>query len=133
MLIAFSLFKFYFSVKERIGVVIVDPNTNTILAQGHDLRRGNNPLQHAVLVGLDLVARAQGGGMWTFTGKFCPTFMYIAKILTSQFLLIYITTVNCCWLITEINTTVINYIYFVIHQQTTTIYNYFSTGCPALF
>ncbi|XP_046564119.1 probable inactive tRNA-specific adenosine deaminase-like protein 3 [Haliotis rubra] len=47
-----------------IGAVVVDPSTDTVLALAHDLRQGHNPLQHAVMVAVDLVAYGQGGGMW---------------------------------------------------------------------
>lgn len=48
--------------------MVVDPDTNTIIAKGHDMCKGSNPLHHAVMVGLDLVARSQGGGMWCLEG-----------------------------------------------------------------
>ncbi len=51
-----------------VGAVIVDPTTNTVIAKSHDKRKGDNPLQHAAMVAVDLVARAQGGGMWNISG-----------------------------------------------------------------
>ena len=47
-----------------IGAVIVDPANDSVITMSHDLRLGNHPLQHAVMVCIDLVARSQGGGMW---------------------------------------------------------------------
>jgi hypothetical protein len=49
-------------------VLIVDPASDTVIASGHSLV-GQNPLWHAAMVGIDLVARSQGGSMWNFTGK----------------------------------------------------------------
>lgn len=54
-----------------IGAVVVDPALNQVIAKGHDLRGGNHPLQHAVMVTIDLVARSQGGGMWPLISKSC--------------------------------------------------------------
>ncbi|XP_018671704.2 putative inactive tRNA-specific adenosine deaminase-like protein 3 [Ciona intestinalis] len=61
---------------ENIGVVVVDSNTNTIIATAFDLRNipceittGVNvahPLNHAVMIAIDLVARSQGGGCYTY-------------------------------------------------------------------
>ena len=48
-----------------VGAVVVDPATSEILAKCHDMR-GQHPLYHAVMVGVDLVARCQGGGAWDF-------------------------------------------------------------------
>ncbi|KAK7469614.1 hypothetical protein BaRGS_00035844 [Batillaria attramentaria] len=53
--------------QEPVGIVIVDPERDRTIAKGHDLRQGKNPLHHAVMVGVDLVAKSQGGGMWTLT------------------------------------------------------------------
>ncbi|KAK6182960.1 hypothetical protein SNE40_010525 [Patella caerulea] len=50
--------------QEPIGAVIVDPTNDIIISASHDLRRGDHPLQHAVMICIDLVARSQGGGMW---------------------------------------------------------------------
>lgn len=44
----------------RGGGVVVDPSTNTIIAEGHGTR--GHPLHHTVLNLVDLVARSQGGG-----------------------------------------------------------------------
>jgi len=52
-----------------IGVVIVDSTTNETVAIAHDMRN-RHPLQHATMVAIDLVARAQGGGAWKFNGLF---------------------------------------------------------------
>ncbi|ESO91982.1 hypothetical protein LOTGIDRAFT_162985 [Lottia gigantea] len=50
--------------QKTIGAVITDPTSNTVIAKSHDLRLKDYPLQHAVMVGIDLVAQSQGGGMW---------------------------------------------------------------------
>lgn len=49
-----------------IGVIVVDPVSDTVIARAHDVRQGEHPLQHAVMVAVDLVARSQGGGMWSY-------------------------------------------------------------------
>ncbi|XP_070181007.1 probable inactive tRNA-specific adenosine deaminase-like protein 3 isoform X2 [Littorina saxatilis] len=49
-----------------VGVVIVDSAKDTVIARGHSLT-GDNPLMHAAMVAVDLVARSQGGGMWDMT------------------------------------------------------------------
>ena len=56
------------------GVVVVDPKSDTVIAcafnlvnLGNSLASGfDHPLQHAVMVAIDLVARAQGGGAYDF-------------------------------------------------------------------
>lgn len=48
----------------RIGAVIVDPQQNHPIAVCHDLRCAGHPLQHAVMVCLDLVAHSQSSGAW---------------------------------------------------------------------
>ncbi|XP_033473661.1 putative inactive tRNA-specific adenosine deaminase-like protein 3 [Epinephelus lanceolatus] len=50
---------------EAVGAVVVDPATEKIIAVGHDCR-GDHPLHHAVMVCIDLVARSQGGGCYSF-------------------------------------------------------------------
>ncbi|XP_067843824.1 probable inactive tRNA-specific adenosine deaminase-like protein 3 isoform X2 [Heptranchias perlo] len=47
---------------EPVGAVIVNPATDEVIAVGHDCRNGPNPLLHAVMVCIDLVAYRQGGG-----------------------------------------------------------------------
>ena len=47
-----------------IGAVIVDPQWNHPIAMCHDLRCAGHPLQHAVMVCLDLVAHSQSSGAW---------------------------------------------------------------------
>ena len=47
-----------------IGTVIVDPQRNQPIAICHDLRCAGHPLQHAVMLGLDLVAHSQSSGAW---------------------------------------------------------------------
>ncbi|KAM6978692.1 putative inactive tRNA-specific adenosine deaminase-like protein 3 [Tautogolabrus adspersus] len=52
---------------EAVGAVVVDPVEERIIAVGHDCR-GYHPLHHAVMVCIDLVARSQGGGCYSFDG-----------------------------------------------------------------
>uniref|UniRef100_H2XV35 CMP/dCMP-type deaminase domain-containing protein n=1 Tax=Ciona intestinalis TaxID=7719 RepID=H2XV35_CIOIN len=62
---------------ENVGVVVVDSKTNTVIATTFDLRNipceittGVNvahPLNHAVMVAIDLVAHTQGGGCYTYS------------------------------------------------------------------
>ena len=47
-----------------IGAAIVDPQWNHPIAVCHDLRCAGHPLQHAVMVCLDLVAHSQSSGAW---------------------------------------------------------------------
>ncbi|PIK57515.1 putative inactive tRNA-specific adenosine deaminase-like protein 3-like [Apostichopus japonicus] len=48
-----------------IGAVIVNPDSRDIIASCYDIRQvSSNPLRHAVMVCIDLVARSQGGGAW---------------------------------------------------------------------
>ncbi|KAL5009233.1 hypothetical protein ScPMuIL_014814 [Solemya velum] len=51
-----------------IGAVIVDPASDQVVATSHDCRLGDNPLHHAAMVCIDMVARSQGGGMWSLEG-----------------------------------------------------------------
>ncbi|CAL8266237.1 unnamed protein product [Lota lota] len=53
------------SGQEPVGAAMVDPKEERIIAVGHDCR-GGNPLHHAVMVCIDLVARGQGGGAYRF-------------------------------------------------------------------
>ncbi|XP_027878286.1 putative inactive tRNA-specific adenosine deaminase-like protein 3 [Xiphophorus couchianus] len=61
---------------EAVGAAVVDPETQRVVAVGHD-RRGEYPLQHAVMVCIDLVAQSQGGGCYRHDGydacRFAPT------------------------------------------------------------
>lgn len=45
------------------GVVIVDPQIDTVVAVGHD-QTNDNPCKHAVMVAVDNVAKTQKGGAW---------------------------------------------------------------------
>jgi tRNA-specific adenosine deaminase 3 len=47
-----------------MGAVIVDPSKDNVIAMAYDLRCHGHPLQHAVMVVIDLVARGQLGGTW---------------------------------------------------------------------
>ena len=47
-----------------VGAVIVNPQTNHPIALSHDLRCTGHPLQHAVMVCIDLVAHGQHAGAW---------------------------------------------------------------------
>ncbi|KAM6968141.1 putative inactive tRNA-specific adenosine deaminase-like protein 3 [Aplochiton taeniatus] len=51
---------------KAVGAVIVDPKDDRVVAVGHDCSRGENPLHHAVMVCIDLVAHGQGGGAYCF-------------------------------------------------------------------
>ena len=46
-----------------MGVVISDPNSNSIIARAHPSQM-THPLKHAVMVCIDRVAVSQGGGAW---------------------------------------------------------------------
>uniref|UniRef100_A0A8C9R9F0 Adenosine deaminase tRNA specific 3 n=1 Tax=Scleropages formosus TaxID=113540 RepID=A0A8C9R9F0_SCLFO len=56
---------------QPVGGVIVDPQTERIVAVGHDCSQGAHPLQHAVMVCIDLVARAHGGGAHQYKYAHC--------------------------------------------------------------
>ena len=45
-----------------VGAVIVDPDLDVIIAKSYDCISYGDPLQHAVMVCIDLVSKAQGGG-----------------------------------------------------------------------
>lgn len=51
---------------DAVGAVIVDPESEQIVAVGHDCKRGAHPLHHAVMVCIDLVACGQGGGAYNY-------------------------------------------------------------------
>ncbi|XP_027708937.1 probable inactive tRNA-specific adenosine deaminase-like protein 3 [Vombatus ursinus] len=51
---------------KAIGAVVVDPATETVLAVGHDCRSTSNPLLHATMVCIDLIAQGQGRGTYNF-------------------------------------------------------------------
>ncbi|XP_039613844.1 probable inactive tRNA-specific adenosine deaminase-like protein 3 isoform X1 [Polypterus senegalus] len=51
---------------EAVGAVLVEPDSSSVLAVGHDCRHGPSPLLHAVMVCIDLVAHGQGGGAYTY-------------------------------------------------------------------
>jgi len=55
------------------GGVVVDPSTNTIIAEGHGT--AGHPLHHTVINLVDLVARTQGGGALHHTAS-APTLSY---------------------------------------------------------
>lgn len=50
---------------EAVGAVITEPKSGRVIAVGHDLTR-EHPLHHAVMVCIDLVAHAQGGGVYQY-------------------------------------------------------------------
>lgn len=69
---------------DPVGAVIVDPKSGQIIAVGHDLTR-DHPLHHAVMVCIDLVAWAQGGGVYRYEKH--PACRYTAldlKLFTGQ-------------------------------------------------
>ncbi|XP_076045360.1 putative inactive tRNA-specific adenosine deaminase-like protein 3 [Oratosquilla oratoria] len=49
--------------QREVGVVIVDPESNKILARVHD-ESSSHPLCHAVMMAIDQIAVLQGGGAW---------------------------------------------------------------------
>lgn len=51
--------------RDAVGAVIVDPKSGQVVAVGHDLTQ-DHPLHHAVMVCIDLVAWAQGGGVYRY-------------------------------------------------------------------
>ncbi|CAL1534603.1 unnamed protein product [Lymnaea stagnalis] len=53
-----------------IGAVVVNSSTKEVVSEAYDLRQAGYPLQHAVMVAIDLVAHSQGGGMWQFDGNY---------------------------------------------------------------
>ncbi|KAF8771665.1 putative inactive tRNA-specific adenosine like protein [Argiope bruennichi] len=53
---------------DKVGCVIVDPMTSETIAIAHD-RRKSHPIQHAVMVAVDLVAQSQGGGSWNINSE----------------------------------------------------------------
>nr|XP_033776443.1 probable inactive tRNA-specific adenosine deaminase-like protein 3 isoform X2 [Geotrypetes seraphini] len=63
---------------EAVGAVLVNPATEEVLAVGHDCRRISNPLLHATMVCIDLVACAQGGGAYNFDS--CPLCSFAASV-----------------------------------------------------
>ncbi|KAL8619697.1 hypothetical protein ACOMHN_025783 [Nucella lapillus] len=50
------------------GIVIMDPTQDAVIAKGHSLT-SHNPLLHAAVAGVDLVARSQGGGLWNIADE----------------------------------------------------------------
>ncbi|KAJ7313058.1 hypothetical protein JRQ81_004324 [Phrynocephalus forsythii] len=58
-----------------VGAAVVHPATGKVLAVGHDCRDGLNPLLHAAMVCIDLVARGQGGGAYTYDDYPACTFL----------------------------------------------------------
>ncbi|XP_048373871.1 probable inactive tRNA-specific adenosine deaminase-like protein 3 isoform X2 [Sphaerodactylus townsendi] len=61
-----------------VGAVVVDPTTGRVLAVGHDCRNGVNPLLHAAMVCIDLVACGQGGGAYDYQDYPSCTFLPLA-------------------------------------------------------
>ncbi|XP_062993996.1 probable inactive tRNA-specific adenosine deaminase-like protein 3 [Elgaria multicarinata webbii] len=60
-----------------VGAVVVDPASGKVLAAGHDCRDGLNPLLHATMVCIDLVAHAQGGGAYSYKDYPACTFLQL--------------------------------------------------------
>lgn len=56
------LLKLSIYLKGAVGAVIVDPVTGDVIARGSS--SPSHPLKHAVMVCIDGVAEAQGGGAW---------------------------------------------------------------------
>ncbi|XP_056611348.1 probable inactive tRNA-specific adenosine deaminase-like protein 3 [Triplophysa dalaica] len=49
-----------------VGAVIVDPESEQIVAVSHDCKNSSHPLHHAVMICIDLVAYGQGGGAYNY-------------------------------------------------------------------
>ena len=64
--------------------MVVDPVKNEVVAKAYDLRQSGYPLQHAVMVAIDLVAHSQGGGMWHLLVKGIFRSHKIFKILKKK-------------------------------------------------
>lgn len=62
----------------NIGVVIVDPEINTVVSVGYD-NRMEHPCQHAVMVAIDGVARTQNGGAWNDLYNYQPSISTLPK------------------------------------------------------
>lgn len=62
----------------NIGVVIVDPEINTVVSVGFD-NRMEHPCQHAVMIAIDGVARTQNGGAWNDLYSYQPTINTLPK------------------------------------------------------
>ncbi|KAH0626253.1 hypothetical protein JD844_001136 [Phrynosoma platyrhinos] len=58
-----------------VGAVVVDPISGKVVAVGHDCRDGFNPLLHAAMVCIDLVAHGQGGGAYCYKDYPACTFL----------------------------------------------------------
>ncbi|XP_028558139.2 putative inactive tRNA-specific adenosine deaminase-like protein 3 isoform X1 [Podarcis muralis] len=62
---------------EPVGAVVVDQASGRVLAVAHDCRRGFNPLLHAAMVCIDLVACGQGGGAYDYKDYAACTFLQL--------------------------------------------------------
>ena len=51
-----------------LGIVIVDPITDTVMARASNLRH-QHPVHHATMVAVDLIAQGQGGGAMKGSGE----------------------------------------------------------------
>ncbi|XP_051567087.1 probable inactive tRNA-specific adenosine deaminase-like protein 3 [Myxocyprinus asiaticus] len=51
---------------DAVGAVIVDPESERIIAVSHDCKNVSHPLHHAVMVCIDLVACGQSGGAYKY-------------------------------------------------------------------
>uniref|UniRef100_A0A4W5NZG2 Adenosine deaminase tRNA specific 3 n=1 Tax=Hucho hucho TaxID=62062 RepID=A0A4W5NZG2_9TELE len=60
---------------DAVGAAVVDPEAVRIVAVGHDCWKGVYPLNHTVMVCIDLVARGQGGGAYTHD-KYPPASLF---------------------------------------------------------
>lgn len=59
-----------------VGAIIVNPETNTLVASAYDLRQSQHPLHHATLVCVDMVAKGHGGGAWEYEENHIQDFYY---------------------------------------------------------
>ncbi|KFM77899.1 tRNA-specific adenosine deaminase-like protein 3, partial [Stegodyphus mimosarum] len=53
----------------KVACIVVDPSSSKIIAIAHDCRH-LHPMQHAIMVAVDLVARSQGGGSWNIDSEY---------------------------------------------------------------
>lgn len=52
--------------RTAVGVIVVDPKTDSVVAAGYD-QLTDSPIKHPVMIAIDNVASTQNGGAWTQT------------------------------------------------------------------
>lgn len=58
----------FLSLRKCVGVVVVDPKLNSLVAVGYD-ETHDNPTKHAAMVAVDNVAKTQKGGVWISSAR----------------------------------------------------------------